>query len=430
MTFSLKEAIRVAVLTEPSKKWPTYDGKMLKRHEFVTASEASKCIRELAFQKHEEKATVAVPDYWDSMTDEEFYAHLNAMRDDDKRGIFARGNMIEAWAVDRLLESAADDEEYLFVGDGQRSFHSATRVSGTPDGIYVNHSTQTMRVLEFKSSQNPVAGPRQGHVNQLQVNVGLINHLAEKGLLDEPLDFPFSTYKLEGGNLLYINSDNLLSMDEFPVDYDDAEAYLRASAKAKRLFPKGELAAPESLPAEGMNSYNGCFFCPFKGRCADIEASNKDKASAAKLRGLIDKQAGKSGLPRMPEFKHVRKEEAAALLSSFFHAKQEEKLAKQKQKELRPGIETFCKQETSGKAKFQIGEDVFDVSLTESTRKGSVDTEKLEPALQEHGMTVDDFRKPETQTSTLRVKVTPEDAYLNHDLAALFSDDEDGEDEE
>ena len=191
MAFSLKNIIRVAVLTQDSKKWPTYDGKSLTRWKYLTASEATRCVRELAFNKTVEAVTVPVPDFWDNMSDDEFQQRLNNMRDDDVRGIFERGNTIEDWIVRRLLEVQGPNEEYLFLGDQQRSFYSDKyRISGTPDGLYLDYDAMEYRTLEFKSSQNPISSAKDAHISQVQINASLIYGLRDE--ISEIYDVPLS----------------------------------------------------------------------------------------------------------------------------------------------------------------------------------------------------------------------------------------------
>jgi len=435
--YSVKEAIRIAVLTLPGKKWPTYDGGELTRWQYVSASEASKCVRQLGLVKADEAKAVAIPDFWNAITDEEFQQHLDAMGPDDKRGIFERGNLIEEWAVRRLLESAMDDEEYLFVGDGQVSFYTnKKRVSGTGDGIYVNHSTMTWRPIEFKSSNSPVTAPKYGNQKQVLVNMGLLQFLISEGLVDEAIDFPLSSYTMLPGQLLYINSDNFLMMDEFEVPYDDGVEFSKAFAKAKALFivkdGKVSLRDPSELAPEGLNTPNGCWFCPKRGECRAIEEAKHDAANIARLQAVSDRISGVGPVPKMPEFRSLKRTEALAALTHYYRFKQEEKQAKKNAAAIKEAIQKWCDDENiSAKVKFQDADDVFEVAYTKGARIGSIDAEKLNAFLEAHGMVERDgsFRKPTTASSRLTVKVTPEEAYRHRDLAKLIADGDDDEEE-
>src|SRR5690606_26119329 len=127
-------------------------------------------------------------------------------------GIFARGNWMEEWIVQKLKEGVEPGEDFYFLGDEQVSFYSnAIKVSGTPDGLYVNYNTMTYRWLEFKSTQNPITAPKAAHKRQILTNMGLVEHLKETDdRLDEFLDIPLSSMELEGGNLVYVDSSNYL----------------------------------------------------------------------------------------------------------------------------------------------------------------------------------------------------------------------------
>lgn len=439
MKFSLKDAIRVAVLTEPGKKWPTYDGKTLNRHQYVTASEATNCARRLAFEKKAGMGAVYVENFWENLSDDEFNKCLDDMKDTDPRGIFARGNLIEEWIVRQLLVTVGPNEEYMLLGDEQRSFYSDKyRTSGTPDGLYLNHATKTWRVLEFKSTQNPVTAPKYAHVTQLRMNMGLIKSLAEEGKLDEPLDFPFSSYTLESGLLLYVDACNYLSIQEFEVEYDEGEAHGRAFEKAKKVFIKKDgvlhVREPAEVEPEGLNGAgNGCFFCTKKAECQAIEMLKQDEQNVNKLRELSDKAAGRSVVPAMPTFRSLGQSELVAVLANYARFKAQEKEAKKAADKLKPEIVRYWEEEgLRDKTKFQSGDDVVEWNYTTSVRKGGIDTVILDDFLINAGLenSSEDFRKADSVSTRLTVKVTPEDAYLNYDLFRIFATDEEEADED
>lgn len=410
--FSLKEKIRIAVLTEPAKSWPTYDGQNLKRHDYVTASEAISCVRKLAFQKHAERQAIPIPDFWDIMSDEDFQAHLDAMKDDDVRGIFARGNWIEEWIVETLQSVTAEHEQYFFTGKEQVSFYTnKKRISGTPDGLYVNWEEMSYRWLEFKSTQNVISGPKMGHVSQLSVNTGISEHLSESGAFEEYFDIPLSSMDLKSGRLLYVNADNYLTMSEFEVEWDQGEALGRASAKAKALFiPDGkggvDIRQPEDLKPEGMSTPNGCSFCGFYRQCKEIEENHKNTANAKKLRGIIDKIEGRAKAPKMPEFNAKSpREEVVKILINYAEYADQEKDAKDHKEALKDAIISWAETQPDMRADFQDGDKRFRVTLSKSERKGGIDDKKLEEFLAQHDLTVDSFRKDGSTTTTLRVTV-------------------------
>ena len=429
--FSLKDALRIHILTQEGKKWPTYDGGNLTRWEFVSASEASSCVRQLSFRKMMERDAVFIPDFWGSISDEDFQARLDSMGDDDKLGIFERGNWMEEWVVKSLLASATPDEEYALLGDGQRSLYTFDkRVSGTPDGLYINHASQTYRVLEFKSSQNQTVMARQAHITQLLVNMGLLDYLVQQGKADEAIDLPLSSYTMLPGKLLYVLTDNYLTMAEFDVEYDGGAEFTLAATKAKALFTaKGDdvdLRSPDTLMPEGLEN-NGCFFCEFKGACRAIEEKRNDAAHVKKLKEVADRAAGRS-LPKMPEFRALSKIEAMSALANYQKFKADEKTAKKNADALKPAIKEWCREEQIiGKHEWAADGDKFTVNYSESTRIGSIDKEKLNAFLNGHGKSDEDFRKPPTETDRLTVKVVPEDAYLHRVLEEVFTGGDDAD---
>lgn len=411
MPLSLKQAIRVAVLTQEHKKWPTYDGQFLARHDYLTASENEKCVRSLAFQKQAEKSMVPIPNFWEEMPDEEFDRLLALMPDDDMRGIFERGNLIEEWAVRRLKEVQGPDEEYMFMGDEQVSFYTNKyRISGTPDGLHLNYSDMTYRVIEFKSSQNPIYSAKRQHVSQAQTNQALIEGLKEP--ITEIFDIPLSSMKCEGSNLLYINSDNFLGMNEFQLEHDPShESFFRAAAKARALFDvQGDVVHvndPATLKPEGLYN-NGCFFCPFKFECAAIEERRGNDETRARLNTAIERAAGNRKLPEMPKFAaDTDKKQVVKALLDYSEFKKQEKDAEKHIEALKPAIKAWAAGHKNGKVAFEEDGHLFKISLSSSSRAGGIDKAKLTEFLLQHGMTTADFEKEGGVTETLNVTVKP-----------------------
>lgn len=405
MTYSMKEAIRIAVLTKEANSWPTFDGGNLKRSENVTASEATTCVRRLAFQKNEEAKAVPVQSYWGNMDPNEFYARLDLLRDDSKEGIFERGHNVEAWAVSQLLEMRQEDEEFLFVGQCQVSFYLVdSHVSGTPDGIYVNHSEQTWQILEFKSSVNRVTSPRDYHTSQVLVNMGIVKSLLDR----EWLDVSFVGYEMEPGLLLYIDPSNYLTMDEFEVTWDGGAALEQAKAKARALFRKDGLQticnSPDTLAPEGLSKVGGCMFCDYKAQCYDIEARLKHKATSEKLRALLEGN-GKS-VPKMPTFgTDTPREQVLRIIADYDAFNKAEKDAKAHKDALKESIASWVKSQEGMIATFEDNGRLFRVSLSQSERAGGVDTDKLGKYLADKNEDLDNFRKGPSKVETLLVSV-------------------------
>lgn len=419
MSFSLKHAIRVAVLTEPSKKWPTYDGHELKRYDYLSASEASKCVRELAFNKHEEQKKVQIDDFWNQITDDEFESHLRGMGDSDVRGIFSRGNWMEEWVVDQLLATADGGVEYYFVGKDQRSFYTNEhRLSGTPDGVRVDWDAMTYRVLEFKSTQNPIYDARPAHRTQLGFNMSLLGGIFSEGLADEPCDAPFSSLTQEDGLLLYVNTDNYLLMNEYAVPVDPAhEVYHRSAAKARALFSVDcngavTVADPATLVAEGLQN-RGCYFCKHKSACAAIEKAAGNLGDAQKLTEAVTYAGG--DVPEMPKFAdNAQRDEILSSLFTYASYDADEKQAKKKKDAMKPALRAWLDTQSNNKAEFEAEGQLVKASNTKSERKGSIDEGHLDKFLSDNAdklgklLTNNAFRKDSTETETLTVSVKPQ----------------------
>lgn len=411
--FSLKQIIRVSVMTQAGKSWPTYDGQELDRNEYVTASEATSCARRLAFNKKAGKATVAIEDYWESMTDDEFNFQLLNMPNNDKRGIFERGNTMEDWAVQHLRAMWSPNEVFKCLGDEQLSFYTnKKKVSGTPDGIWLNLETMKYRVLEFKSTQNPITQPKEGHVAQVNVNAGLIKDLATVGLLDDPLGLPIKDMELEGVNILYIHTDNWLDMNEFRLPFDGNVSYEQAAAKARKIWKKegGKIVLrdPAEVEPEGLKTWNGCMFCENKSACYAIEQAANDKATASKLANLIAAEEGRAPrkLPAMPSFKaDAPKDKIAALLLEYDMARAQESEGKKHKEDVAKAVKAWIATQTGRAAEFADDGVVFSAKLTESKRSGGIDKEALEVFLKMHDLELDDYEKPDTTVETLNVTV-------------------------
>lgn len=414
MPFSMKNALRVAVLTQPSKKWPTYDGKELTRWQYLSASENTRCIRELSFNKTMEAANTHIPDFWEQMSDEEFTRRLSEMGDNDVRGIFERGNTIEDWIVKNALAVQADNEEYLFLGEDQRSFYTDKyRISGTPDGVLLNYDLMTWRTLEFKSTQNPISAPKAAHVSQVQVNASLIEGLKEE--LTQIYDVPLDGMTCEGSTLLYVNSDNFLTMNEYNFDFDEGHVkFFEAAAKAKALFtqaPSGEIlpTPPELLVAEGLKT-NGCFFCAFKRQCAEIEEQRGNVQQREKLGAIIARAEGNRKLPEMPKFSadEERKVVVKAILD-YADFRAAGKDAETHMDALKPALKEWAQRHKNSKVKFEEDGHAISISVSTTNRAGGIDKDKLAAFLLQHGASVSDFEKDGSTSETLHVNVKPTD---------------------
>lgn len=413
-TYSLKERVRISVMTQPAKPWPAYDGTTLDRNAYITASEATKCIRQLSFEKHEGIATVEIPDFWETMSDEDFKAHLLNMGNDDKRGIFERGNYMESWIVERLQSMDQEGEDTLFLGDDQRSFYTnKKKVSGTPDGVYVNHEARTWRALEFKSTQNEIVEPRSNHVTQAQFNGGLIDHLNQQGFLDEFMGFEFSAYRWAGCNLMYVGTDNWLDIQEFKQQPDGGQAFSDAAAKARQLWYKDpvsktvKMRQPEELPPEGLQSWSGCMFCSKRAACSDIELRKQNDETAARIRAAAAFGTEGRKPPTMPVFSaDMARDKIIGVLLEYDSARTEESAAKKVKEAIKESVKPWITEQEGRKAEFTEDGLKFSVTLTSSERDAGYDMDQIRAALDARGCSMDLFKKPKSTTETFNVKVT------------------------
>lgn len=403
---NLIDCIKSAVLTAPANSWPTFDGAFLKRNQYVTASEASTCIRSLSFQKQRERDTKEISNFWETVDEDHFQTMLDEMGPSDPRGYFTRGHNVEAWIVDQLMAVAQEDEFFLFLGAEQISFHNAVdKVSGTPDGLYYNKTTQEMWLLEFKSAKTPVSEPRYSHVTQVQVNMGLIQSLREDpkfiALIGGELPEKFT-----GAKILYIDPSHYLTLQEFQVAYDDGKLYNRAKQTANALFKGGDLAPAHKLKPQGLAN-NGCYFCNDKVTCATIEHARKDEANTAKLRALIDTASGATP-PAAPVFaSDAPRAQVMDLLVRYDEFSKDEKRAKAQKDSLKESIKGWLKQQKDTKAKFQDDGSLVNVSLSYPHRKGGLDAAAIEKVLTDMGADIADYTKDGTDIETLRVTVKP-----------------------
>lgn len=411
-------ALRAALMTEPANKWPTFNGGNLLRHEFLTASEAAKCVRELSFQKIEEADVFArtggdkSDTFWDDMSDEEYEARLKTMEADGPYGIFARGHNVEAWAVSMLKSVELPNEKYMFVGKDQRSFFVAGhRLSGTPDGIHINFDDNSMTLLEFKSSNAPTVSPRPAHVKQVLINMGIIKMLMRHNKLpdgDEKYSWMMDCIEnFNTGRLVYIRADNYMDIAEFKIEWDGGEAYNHAMTKARELFVVEDgqqyVKHPVHLKPEGLTNRYMCTFCKKKAACMDIEQAKNDEKNVAALKQIL---AGDSyEAPRIPFFGEAEKERIISVLLEYSDLKTAAKTADEQAAALREAIIEWVKKQEGRKAKFVAGDNNISVSFSTSERAGGIDKDALKSALEEVGLDIASFEKPSTEVDTLRVTV-------------------------
>lgn len=229
----LKELYEQARSLEGEKVWPTYDGKLLDRKEFLSSSEIGRCIRWSFFSKYPEKYPLPVGK-------------------GGNNGFAERGHAIEAHFVEKIKHLEQIGYKFEYVGDDQRSFYDADLgLSGTPDGVMTTPDGRKF-LLELKSIDprfNKANLPKKGHIPQTQQNM----YLVEKCL----------NIKFDGGILFYIDASDVWNVKEFAVSgYNEIVEW--AQERANQLW---EATDPEMVEAEGL--YSGdCDLCPFTHHCS------------------------------------------------------------------------------------------------------------------------------------------------------------------
>lgn len=232
----LKDMQKLAEQLHAPKTWPTHDGKMLDRSEFLTSSEVAQCLRKSYFEKHTNRRVF------------------------DNNGYAERGHAIEAWIVNRLKVLQSEGYRLLYMGDEQRSFYDADLgLSGTPDGLIRLPNSGAYILAEFKSIDprtNKRALPKRKHVYQVQQNMMLVEHCLN--------------IKVAKAVLLYIDASDVFDQNEFVIEPDDGmlrdvhdrAATLWAATKA------------DDLPAEGLQT-GDCDNCKFTGECSGLISAMK-----------------------------------------------------------------------------------------------------------------------------------------------------------
>ncbi len=221
------------------------DGNIINSSDWLTASEASKCVRRLRYEK-----IGTVGDTTIENEEEGFDLDIS-------RGYMVRGKEMEKWIVDQLSKYY----KVMYVGDSQYTLiDEYSYVAGTPDGLLQDNDGDRW-VLEIKTTDKDIFEPLASHKMQLSINVQLA-HLSSQGI--------------KGGLLVYVNASNWYKVDVFRVLLKDTESlFEKACNKAALLFNN----ETDILPFEGART-GECRACEFANRCY----------SAAKSSPIDDKQ--------------------------------------------------------------------------------------------------------------------------------------------
>jgi hypothetical protein len=405
----LELLIKSSVMGAGPSSWPTFNGRTVARMDYLTASEATNCIRQLSFNKLSEHQSKD----WDLvMTDDQFSMLVASQSATSPDGYFQRGHNIEAWIVEQLQAGAAENEKFIFLGDDQVSFYDeVTRVSGTPDGIFYDVETKEMWLLEFKSVGSQVYSARSNHINQTQVNMGLIEAISVNdkpgtgdvllALLEEAgvelVDGRLPDWS--GAMLLYVQSSNYFDQKEFHYDYDDGLAYATAVKRAKQLFSGDEeqinqLRRPSSLVAEGV-AQNKCAFCDHKKACAHLIKIMEGEEAAREMLAEHIPMA-------LPDFKSTKTKSALVKMAlDYVEADIEIKDRQKAQKQIKDEVSAFVLVDCSGKLEMECSEGVGKIMVRENAGRTTLDKDKLGQA----GIDLDQYEKVGKPFFTTSVKV-------------------------
>jgi len=213
------------------------------RNDYLNASEAGQCIRQLWYAKHGAKAA---PQQW---------------------GFARRGKAAERFVIDSLV---AGNVPLRFAGADQQSIPDAElKISATPDGVidFGNGEWILIEIKSFDPRSNTSKFPKPDNVLQLDIGIGLVaKHLAPKGV------------KVVRGLLIYINASDYDDIRQFEVTHD-AGVLKRMAAKASKVL---KTRSAEPLDREGKRD-GGCRYCPFTEVCgvtADEASSRSGPARA------------------------------------------------------------------------------------------------------------------------------------------------------
>jgi hypothetical protein len=247
----LTDVIKNSVEARGSDTWPTYDGAMLDRSKFVTASEIGKCARQIYFSKY--AARYSIP----------------PARGKGGWGYFARGHNVEAWAVEQMRASK-EDVRFEYIGKDQVSFYADVQ-SGTPDGImFYDNEVIVLDIKSIDPRKNTKILPDTVHLDQVQQNMDLVAYCLD--------------YEVTGGLLLYINASNyeLMHEHEFKPNYPRMR---ELEARSKMIMAA---TAAENIRAEGIFN-GGCKFCTFTEHCNAAQERQKELSKQEKQQQAIAK---------------------------------------------------------------------------------------------------------------------------------------------
>lgn len=233
--------IRDGVGVTPAKSWPTHDGKNLNRYDYVTASEAGRCIRRIYFSKNLTRYGVTLPDVY---------------VENKGWGFFERGHNVEAWAVEKIFMglnlAKYADLEVTNLGDDQVSYHYGFQ-AGTPDAlVHLDGYTWVGDVKSIDPRTNTAFLPKPENVDQVHQNIDLVRKTTD--------------YNVVGGFLLYINASNYEIIEQKDVPLDEVKM-AKLENRARQVMTATDAAV---MNPEGLWMEDGCKYCEFTRLCNKV----------------------------------------------------------------------------------------------------------------------------------------------------------------
>lgn len=266
----------------------------------VTASEATKCVRALNYDRRSEHA---------KSNDED--------EDDDNNispGYFLRGREMEKWMV-RVMKRVFGKENVQYAGREQVTFVDyGVGLAGTPDGIisFTLDYEHICAVVEIKTTDSAVMEPKRAHKMQLAVNMILAR---------------MHGIKVTTGYLYYVNSSNWLQIDLYEVPMAEAiELYKTAKIRAENAINRDV----NGLPFEGAATRE-CTQCPYRPECLK-ELGTRKSVSQEQKEEIAARMHGRMSIARFPEFSD--EEDRMNCETSFMEFMQSREIAAQAEKDM------------------------------------------------------------------------------------------------
>ena len=240
MAVNIIKAIDQGIANKPSQHWPRYDGGVLDRTQYVTASEVGYCERKVWLDKEALRASGYKPEAGTVMPAD--------------WGMLERGHNIEAWAVEQIRRGT--NYELLYAGNEQVSFASDYQAA-TPDGVFkLEDGSYQLEVKSIDPRTNWNNLPKPVHVDQVMQAADLVSY---------SMDLPPI-----GGMLIYIDASNYKKRTQFHLPFDPDHAN-RLQDRAERIMKCND---PAELQPEGMYK-DHCKWCAHTARCGALNATER-----------------------------------------------------------------------------------------------------------------------------------------------------------